>query len=276
MLLHMTTIDIRDTTLYYERSGTGPSTLFVHGMCGGGWVWAEQVARLSPALDCVTYDRRGHSRSGPGTLGQANTVHADDAAALIEALDLAPCLVVASSGGACIGLELCLRHPRLLRGAVLSEPPQFTLDPDGGRRLRTAIGPALQAAETGGPRQAVDAFFTAVCPGLWARLSEARRDRYRDNAAMLMANLTEPPTAITREDLRAVDVPVLAVTGRDSHPALRALTTVLAAEVPGARLLDLPDCGHVTYAEQPAAFASAVSAFAVDTRTGLAGETVAR
>lgn len=265
MLAAMTTIDIRDTTIHYDRSGDGPPALFIHGMCGGGWVWVDQVARLSEHLDCVSYDRRGHSRSGAGRLGQANAVHADDAAALIEELDIAPCLVVSSSGGACVGLELCVRYPHLVRGAVLSEPPQASLDPAAGQAIAADIGPIVRTAvERGGPRAGVDAFFAAMCPGLWAAIDEPRRDRYRANAAMLLATLTEPPTTITAVQLRDVAVPVLALTGRDSHPALRAITRVLADELPNARLLDLPRCGHVTYAEQPADFARAVSDFTTE------------
>ena len=117
------------------------------------------------------------------------------------------------------------------------------------------------AAERDGPRVAIDAFFTEMCPGLWNAIDEARRDRYRDNAAMLFAALTEPPTPLTRQQLRQVSVPVLVLAGQDSHPALRAITRVLADALPHARLVELADSGHVTYAEQPAQFARAVSAF---------------
>ena len=62
----MPTIDVNDTTLYYERAGTGPAIMFVHGMCGDADVWAEQAHRLADRFTCVRYDRRGHSRSARG------------------------------------------------------------------------------------------------------------------------------------------------------------------------------------------------------------------
>src|SRR5688500_7406422 len=96
----MTTIDINDTTIYYERTGVGPAMLFVHGMCGDAEVWADQARRFSDRYTCVRYDRRGHSRSARGDATISDAVHADDTAALIEALGLAPCLLVGSSGGA--------------------------------------------------------------------------------------------------------------------------------------------------------------------------------
>ncbi|MEP6600107.1 MAG: alpha/beta hydrolase, partial [Actinomycetota bacterium] len=259
----MTSIAVRDASLYYEDTGDGPPVLFIHGASGGAWVWQDQVERLSPSLRCVTYDRRGHSRSTPGQGGQSNTTHADDAAALIDALGLRPCLLVASSGGACIGLELVLRHPHLLRGAVLSEPPQGSLDPIAGSALMADIaGPVSAAEASGGPRAAADAFFAAVCPGLWAIADEPRKDRYRDNAEVLLAGLQSPATQITPADLDAVTLPVLVIAGADSHPALRTIAHVLADSLPDARLIEIPDCGHVTYAEQPATFARAVRAFA--------------
>jgi len=41
------TVDINDTTLYYQRTGQGPAMLFVHGMCGDAEVWADQARRFA-------------------------------------------------------------------------------------------------------------------------------------------------------------------------------------------------------------------------------------
>ncbi|MGB8649217.1 MAG: alpha/beta fold hydrolase, partial [Mycobacteriales bacterium] len=70
------------------------------------------------------------------------------------------------------------------------------------------------------------------------------------------------PFVVTPDDLAAVRLPVLAILGLDSDPFLQSTARVLAAAVPSAALLELPSCGHVTYAEQPEAFAEAVRAFA--------------
>lgn len=116
----MPTIEIDHTALYYERTGHGPAILVVHGMCGYADVWSYQAHRLSDRYTCVRYDRRGHSRSSRGEATITDALHADDSAALIEALDLAPCLPLGSSGGAAIAVEVALRHGQLLRGAVWS------------------------------------------------------------------------------------------------------------------------------------------------------------
>ena len=60
----MPIIDVHDTSLYYERAGSGPAVLFVHGMCGDAEVWADQAQRLYPRLAefraiCQRYDPAG-------------------------------------------------------------------------------------------------------------------------------------------------------------------------------------------------------------------------
>jgi 3-oxoadipate enol-lactonase len=259
----MTTIDINGTTIYYERSGGGPAVLFVHGMCGDADVWADQARRLCDRYTCVRYDRRGHSRSLRGDAVVTDALHADDVAALIEALGLAPCLLVASSAGAAIAVDVALRYGHLLRGAVFSEPPLFCLDRDAGEAMMDELVPRLEAATAaGGPRAAVDAFFSFLCPGLWSIIDEARKDRYRHNADIGFTDVRSPSLDITADELAAVTVPALVLAGDTSHPALRSVAHRLAEALPDARFVEFDHCGHVTYAEQPDAFASAISVFA--------------
>jgi 3-oxoadipate enol-lactonase len=268
----MPTIDVNDTTLHYERAEHGPAILFVHGMCGDTEVWADQARRFSGRYTCVRYDRRGHSRSARGDAVISDALHAADAAALIEALGLAPCLVVGSSGGAAIAVEVALRYGHLLRGAVFSEPPLFSLDHEAGQAVMNDLVPRVeQATAAGGPRAGVDAFFSMVCPGLWSRIDEDRKDRYRANADIGFTDLRSPSLEVSDHDLRAVTLPVLVLAGDSSHPSLRSVAHRLAGALPDARFVELADCGHVTYAEQPDAFASAVSVFASEIDARLAG-----
>ena len=261
----MPMISINGTQLYYEEAGEGQPMLFIHGMCGDASVWADQVRRLSPHAHCVAYDRRGHSRSPLGPVAQRTVdLHADDAAQLIMELGLAPCILIGSSGGARIGLDVVRRYPRLLAGAVLSEPPVFTLAPDGGAAFIAQIKPAVEEAiARGGPPAAVDAFFEIVCPGLWRQLSDDRRNiPYRANAAEMLGDLTMPPYQVSPTDLTHIRVPCLIVRGSESMPVFRAVADVLAENIPGARLVELEGSGHVTYAEKPEAFAAEVLSFA--------------
>ena len=257
-------VRVNDTTLYAEQAGEGPSLVFVHGMCGDARVWADQVERRSDRFRCTTYDRRGHTRSPRTDVAETVELHADDLAGLITALELAPVIVVGSSGGARIALDLIRRHPELVRGAVLSEPPVGALAPAAFEAMIGEVAPAVrQAAESEGPGAAVDAFFAAVCPGLWSRIDEPTKDRYRANAPGLFADLGMPPYQVTADDLTRIELPVLVLSGSHSHPALREAAHYLVRSLPDGRHLELKS-GHVTYAEQPADFAAGVAAFATE------------
>jgi 3-oxoadipate enol-lactonase len=260
----MSTIEVNGAELHYERTGNGPAMLFVHGLCGDADSFADQARRFSDRATCLRYDRRGHSRSERGTGEITDAGHADDAAALIDALGLAPCLLVGSSGGAAIGFDVARRHGHLLRGAVLSEPPLFSVDPEAGQVFMAELGPRVGDALAAGDPTWVDAFFAFVCPGLWATLDEPGRDRLRANAAIGREDLESPSLAITGAHLASVTTPALVMAGTVSHPTFRSIAQTLAAALPDARYLELEGSGHVTYFERADAFATALGAFATE------------
>lgn len=260
----MSTVDVNDTTIHYERSGSGPTILFVHGIFGNADGWADQSERLSDQYTCVRYDRRGYTRSNQGPAIITDALHADDAAALIEALDLAPCLVVGSSLGGAIAVEVAFRYGHLLRGVLLSEPSLFSLDADAGPAIMGLLGPPLETAmAAGGPSAAVDAFLSLICPGLWS-INEARKASYRANAEIGFIDMESPSLEVTSADLAAISVPALVVSGGVSHPSLRSIAHMVAAALPDARFVEIDGSGHVPYAERPDEFANVVRLFAAE------------
>jgi pimeloyl-ACP methyl ester carboxylesterase len=252
-------VPVRDTRLYVEDTGEGRALLFIHGMCGNAHVWSGQVQRLAGRFRCLTYDRRGHTRSPRGDAQESVETHAEDAATLIQTLGIQP-IVVGSSGGARIGVELIRRHPDLVLGAVLSEPPIPSLVPEAS--LMSDIAAVVKPAMAdGGPRAAVDAFFAFACPGLWGRLDESAREPYRANASMMLAEFAAPPYELHPSDLGAIKVRTAVIHGDTSHPALLAIAQVLANGLPHATRHQLDGCGHVTYVERPAEFAQVIIDF---------------
>lgn len=259
----MPEVEANGVRIHYEVAGDGPPLVFVHGMCGRGAVWADQMDRLSGEFTCIAYDRRGHGSSSDGDEAQSVPLHGDDFAALVKALGLPPVIYVGSSGGARIGVDVVLRYPELLAGAALSEPPVFSLCPDEAKEFMGKVVPEVQPhLDAGDLPAAVDAFFRVVCPGLWNALDDTAKEPYLQSGPMLVGDLGGPPFVVTPHDLANVRLPVLAIAGLDSDPFLRGTPRVIASAVPSAELVEFADCGHVTYAEQPDAFADAVRTFA--------------
>jgi pimeloyl-ACP methyl ester carboxylesterase len=249
------------TTLFAESEGDGPPVVFVHGMCGDARVWSDQVSRLRDQFQCVAYDRRGHTRSPRTDVAESVSLHADDLAGLIGALDLSPCYVVGSSGGARITVDLIRRYPSLVRAAVVAEPPIGAVAPDEFTAMIGQIAPKVQSAmSNGGARAAVDAFFEVMCPGLWASIDESVRDRYRDNAALLFTDLQMPPYQIDARAVSEIRVPTMMIGGTTSLVPLNAIARTMATWLPNGEFLEM-DCGHVAYAERPEEFAREVTDF---------------
>jgi pimeloyl-ACP methyl ester carboxylesterase len=253
-------VPIRETTLHVQEDGRGRAILFIHGMCGFAEVWNGQFDRLSDEFRCVSYDRRGHTRSGLGDgVERSVQLHADDAADLIRALDLAPVLLVGSSGGARIGVDMLVRHGDLIGSAVLSEPAILGLS-DEMAGFVSDLKPALEAADP--PDRAVDAFFEYVDPEVWATLSAERKVTYRENLPELFGDLRMPSYVPTAEEFASIDTPTRVLTGERSRPIFRTVATKIAAGIPGAELVELAGATHATYVLQPDAFAEAVRTFA--------------
>jgi pimeloyl-ACP methyl ester carboxylesterase len=260
----MPVVDVRDTRLYYETAGEKePTLLFIHGMCGGVWNWHDQFSRLSDEFRCISYDRRGHGRSESGTKDQSLRTHVDDAAALIEALELNKPLLVGSSAGGAITLELVYRYPQLMCGAVVIEPPLLNLVPEEEAAFRAELKPIIEEALANDrPRDAVDGFFNVVCAQFWAQADETRRESLRGNAPMMFAALQSQGATLTLEELASINHPILLVGGVDSPPIMHSIADILRDTLSNVRFLEVQNSGHVVYAEQPEVFAEAVTSFA--------------
>src|SRR4029450_1359675 len=144
------------TKLYHEVRGSGPA-LLITGGTGDAGEWANLAPTLAEECTVVTYDRRGISRSPrpDGWTATSMTEMADDAAAPPPALAPAPAVVVGHSGGASVACSLVVRHPEVVRHAVLYEPPLLAVVPQGQQvvaGMRAVIEPAM-ADE--GPRRAM-------------------------------------------------------------------------------------------------------------------------
>jgi pimeloyl-ACP methyl ester carboxylesterase len=120
-------IEVNGAEIHYELRGSGPRLLFIPGAEGDAEEYLRVVVALEDRFSILSYDRRAFSRSARPADYVGTTVEqqADDAAALMRALNFAPASVWGNSSGAIIGLSLVLRHPDVVETAMLHEPPLF-------------------------------------------------------------------------------------------------------------------------------------------------------
>lgn len=214
----MSTVDVNGITLYYERRGDGPPVLFISGAGGDAGYCAGLAETLADEYTTVVYDRRANSRSPRPAGWDAAPVReqADDAAALLRALDLAPAVGYGLSSGGVIMTDLVLRHPDVVRGAVFHEPPFLAEVPAAdavGARLQALVGEGMAA---GGPSAAMELFLRWACRDEgWESLDAEARARAVGNAEVFFglempAGLEYRPTV---EQLARVRVPCTVMAG---------------------------------------------------------------
>ena len=152
----MPTVEGAGVALAYEEDGAGaPVTLVVHGMASGAAASAGLRARLPGRV--IAYDRRGYGGSGAPEPYAATTVQeqAEDAAALLRALDAAPARLVGDGFGALIALDLLVRHSSSVTGAVLVDPPLYAFVPAATEALAATRALLEEALREGGPKEAM-------------------------------------------------------------------------------------------------------------------------
>jgi pimeloyl-ACP methyl ester carboxylesterase len=96
----------------YDRAGSGPPLVLVHGAASDAREWRPQMAGLADDFTVIAWDEPGAGRSSdvPADFGLAG--YATALAALVEALG-APAHVCGLSWGGTVTLELYRRRPEL-------------------------------------------------------------------------------------------------------------------------------------------------------------------
>ncbi len=121
--INVTTRDSR------RRAECVPTVVFGHGLLFSGHMFEAQIERLRPSFRCVTIDWRGQGKT-PATLdGYDMDTLSQDAAAVIEGLDVGPVHYVGLSMGGFVGMRLAAHRPELLRSLTLLDTSADPEDP---------------------------------------------------------------------------------------------------------------------------------------------------
>ena len=235
--------------LYYEERGAGAPVLLVPPAGSTASTWGSLVDELAEIARVIAYDRRGYARTG-GEPPRSMAAHTADAAALLEHLEAPPAVVVGTSAGAGIAIDLAVRRPDLVAAVVAHEFPWRLLRhlPSGSQVAAVAKigslalrGRDADAAEVllsnayayrdGGT--AWDAF-----PAEWRRVGRADP---RTALADFLNSIRNYPTA---QDLATVSVPVVCTFGARSPNFMPRRVRALALAIPGATTRQIEGAGH--------------------------------
>ncbi len=216
--------------LAVEVTGAGPPVLLVHGMGEDRRAGAPIAEALADRARVIAYDRRGYGDSGAPEPYVRTTVaeQAEDALALLRALDAERAVACGSDLGALVVLDLLLRHPDVLRAAVLVDVPAFPLVPEATEALASERSELEEALRAEGAIAAVARWRTLRGRPVPPAESPAPRAFFADFGG-------QATLALSRRELRTLATPLVVLDGPAAPDHVRAAGDALAALVPGAR-----------------------------------------
>lgn len=268
----MPTVSLEDGTLWYEERGSGPPLVCVHGGWQNADSWQPQVDRFADEYRVVTYDLRGHGRTGATGAGQYSiALFVDDLEVLLAHLGIDRPILCGISIGGMILQSYLDRYPGSARGAVICGPLQSMppVDLPSGVKPFVSPLPALTGmVSTVGPTATFQWLLNtirATTGGPWLTLDSGVRsqamtavgDVSRAEYLKIFRTLYQfvPP------DLSHVQTPTLVLYGDREAPSVKRQGERLADTVDGGTCQAIPDAGHLVNQDNPRAFNAACAEF---------------
>lgn len=254
----------------FDRAGSGPLVVFLHGIGGNRSNWTGQLEALEDAFLAVAWDARGYGGSddypGPLTFDDFSV----DLLRLLEHLGSASAHVVGLSMGGRIALDFYERHPERVASLVLCDAfPGFDAEsftPEQRAEFVRSRKEPLLAGKT--PREmappvAKTLVSPAASPAVIDQLIESMAALHTDSYIKAIEATTHYERVA---DLARVTVPVQLIVGEDDRLTPPALSESMAAQLPEARLDVLEKAGHLTNLERPEAFNAILRRFLLEVR----------
>lgn len=241
-----------------EGDATKPALIVSNPLATNLRLWDRQMPALLEHFRVVRYDSRGHGESvaddGPYSIERL----ASDALGVLDALGIERTHWLGLSKGGMIGLWILAHAPWRVSRAVLANTAAHMPGPE-------LWNSRIQAARTSGMAVVAEAiaerWFT---PGF--------RQSHPEEVEAVLAMVRATPlqgylatcAAIRdmdlREDIRAIETPVLVITGRYDPSTPPERGAAIAEAIEGAKLLTL-ETSHISNIEDPENFSGAVIDF---------------
>jgi 3-oxoadipate enol-lactonase len=259
---------INGCSIAYDEAGSGMPLLLLHAFPLGRRMWSAQLCSLGGEARCIAPDMRGFGQSEacePYSMAQ----YADDAAALLDSLDITePAVVCGVSMGGYIAFEMWRRHHGRIRALILCDT-RAGADSEEGRAGRAQTIELVR-------EQGLDDLASAQIPRM---LSARTRERSPDSESELRAMVTAAsPDGVVgatqamrdRPDstatLDSISVPTLVIVGKDDTLTPPSESELIHRAIAGSRIEQVEGAAHLPPVERPAAFTGIICEFIASLR----------
>jgi len=241
--------------LPYLEQGEGRGVLLVHAVGDSGQAFRPVLAHLPPGRRYLAPDQRGHGAAEKPETGYAVGDYVTDLVQFLDDRGLTQAAVVGSSSGGLVAQRLAADHPDRVAALVLVGAPHSLLGldlPDLFRQLTDPVQPDLvRGLNEGMSHRPLDPEIAS------AAVAESVKAPARAWTQTLEGLLAEPPPS-----RRAViSAPTLVLWGEHDRLLGRDQQEALLRDIPGARLVVLPETGHLPIWECPERVAAEIAAF---------------
>lgn len=229
----------------WERGDAGPAVVCLHETAATGRVWLPLADALEDRARVIAYDRPGWGESpAPETYGRTTIgEQAGVASAVILEAGAAPAIVCGAGLGAVVALDLLVRDPELIAGAVLVEPPLLAFVPEATAALSEAAELVRDAVADGGRELALERYAAGELGALSAgaeRIPPPARATGPAAAGSLFAELAAVPAwGVALGDLALVTRPSVIVRGSGTPSLLHDAANGLAGALARCELRDV-------------------------------------
>ena len=262
-------LTVNDAEIYYETHGDGPAFLFcsVTGLDHQAWKF-HQIPEFSRDHKVIVFDYRGTGKSSKTIQKYSVKMFTDDAAALLDHLDIEQAIVCGHSMGGVVAQLLALDHPRKVKKLILASSGAAHPGAQGIplSMCRDMVRKGFEAyirehtIETGWTKE-----FVAAHPDLIENFLQVRMSGIAPLENYLHFILARQAHDHT-DRLKDIRVPTLALVGDDERHGAADRTHYdaahhLAKGIPNAELVVLAGEGHHYLATNPAAAHAAIREF---------------
>jgi pimeloyl-ACP methyl ester carboxylesterase len=236
-----------------EGVGT-PPIVFLHAFPLDGRMWAPQVDALSDHYQVVVPDLRGFGAAKEQVVEVAEMdLLADDLARLLDEHGLDQVVLCGLSLGGYVSFAFARRHPSRLRGLVLART-KATADDEAAAAARLEMAERVVAEGVGFlPEVMLPRLLGSTSrrdrPDLVERVTKLLGDQ--DPAAVAAAQRGMARRPDVTEELAAVTVPALVLSGTEDEQFGPEVGRGLAAALPNAKFVPFEKAGHLLNLEQP-------------------------
>ena len=232
-------------SIHYAIYGRGSLVILLHGGLANTDYWGNQIQALAPHHTVIAMDSRGHGRSTRDPRPHGYDLMADDVVALMDVLKVPKADIVGWSDGGILGLDLAMRHPDRVGKIFAFAANTVTSGVIDGVEKNPTFAAFIERAgheyeEHSATPKEYDVFVEQISK-MWAS----------------QPNWTDA-------QLKAITASVLVVDGDHDEAIKREHTEYIAATIPGAGLLILPNASHFAFLQDPGLFNYAVLHFLGD------------